>query len=221
MPRVTENDNDSRYAPHDRQSNSRGQPWKDYQHYGSSDRANNAPPRNRGPTSHYHHRDENTVDHAESFQAAGGASSDNKQRGYSQYSAECSANNNNARQRNTVADSRNELFDASTERDDASRRGEDECEARHRTGHGDCVGNDELNNSVYVYNTDSFPLVNNSHNGDLDLPGTAFLAVADGQADAATHDRSVDCQYEPVSSTDSLLCDLSRTSSARTSKTSP
>ena len=85
-------------------------------------------------TSHYHHRHrtENTVDHAEAFQAMGGAPSDNKQRGYSHYSAECSASNNNARQRNTVADSRNELFDASTERDDASRRGEDEDEARHR-----------------------------------------------------------------------------------------
>ena len=68
------------------------------------------------------------MDHAEAFQAVGGASSDNEQRGYSHYSAECSANNSNPRQRNTVADSRNELFDASTERDDASRRGEDECE---------------------------------------------------------------------------------------------
>ena len=126
--RVAEND-DSHYAPHDR-----AQPWKDYQHYGSSGRASNAPPRKRGPTSHYHHRHraENTVDHAEAFQAMGGASSDNKQRGYSHYSAECSASNNNARQRNTAADSRNELFDASTERDDASRRGEDEDEARHR-----------------------------------------------------------------------------------------
>ena len=46
--RVAEND-DSRYAPHDRQSNSRAQPWKDYQHYGSSCRASNAPPRKRGP----------------------------------------------------------------------------------------------------------------------------------------------------------------------------
>ena len=184
--RVSENDNDSRYAPHDRRSNSRGQPWKDYQHYGSSDRANNAPPRNRGPTSHYHHRDENTVDHAESFQAAGGASSDNKQRGYSHCSAECSANNGNARQRKAVADSRNELFDASTERDDASRKGEDEYETRHR----DCVVNDELNHSVCVYNADSFPLVSNSHNGDPHLPGT--VDVTDGQADAATHDRVVD-----------------------------
>ena len=194
--RVSENDNDSRYAPHDRQSNSRGQPWKDYQHYGSSGRAHNAPPRNRGPTSHYHHRHraEDTVDHAEAFRAVGGASSDNKQRGYSDCSAECSASNSNARQRNAVADSRNELFDASTERDDASRRGEDECEARHRTGHGDCLVNDELNNSVYVFNTDSFALVNNSNNGDPHLPGTAFSDVTDGQADAATHDRSVDCQ---------------------------
>ena len=100
--RVSEND-DSRYAPHDRHSNSRGHPWKDYQHHGSSDRANNAPPRNRGPTSHYHHRHraEDTVDHAEAFQAAGGASSDNKLRGYSHYSAECRASNSNARQRNT------------------------------------------------------------------------------------------------------------------------
>ena len=132
--RVSENDNDSRYAPHDRQLNSRAQPWKYYQHYGSSGRANNAPPRNGGPTSHYHyhHRTENTVDHVETCQAVGGASSDNKQRGYSHYSADCSASNSNARQRNTVADSRNELFDASTERDDASRRGEDEYEARHR-----------------------------------------------------------------------------------------
>ena len=107
--RVSENDNESRYASHDRQSNSRGQPWKDYQHYGSSDRASNAPPRNRGPTSHYHHRGENTMDHAEAFQAVGGASSDNKKRGYSHNSAEFSASNSNARQCNTVADSRNEL----------------------------------------------------------------------------------------------------------------
>ena len=64
--------------------------------------------------------------------------------------------------------------------------------------HGDCAVNDELNNSVYVYNTDSFPLVNNSHNGDLHLPGTTFLDVTDGQADAATHDRNVDCQHETV-----------------------
>ena len=63
--------------------------------------------------------------------------------------------------------------------------------------HGDCAVNDELNNSVYVYNTDSFPLVNNSHNGDPHLPGT--VDVTDGQADAVTHDRSVDYQYEPVS----------------------
>ena len=209
--RISENDNDSRYALHDRQSNSRAQHWKDYQHHGSSDRAHNAPPRNRGPTNHYHHRHraEDTVDYAEAFQAAGGAPSDNKQRGCSHYSAECSASKNNARQRNTVADSRTEQFEASTERDDASRRGEDECETRHRTGHGDCVVNDELNSSVYIYNIDSFPLVNNSHNGDLHLPGTAFLDVTDGQADAATHDRSVDCQYEPVSSTDSLLRELS------------
>ena len=130
--RVSENDNDSRYAPPDRQGNSRGQPRKDYQHYGSSGRANNAPPRNRGPTSQYHHRAEDTVDHTEAFQTVGVASSDNKQRGYSHYSAECSASNNNARKRNTVADSRNEQFDASTKRDDASRRGEDEDEARHR-----------------------------------------------------------------------------------------
>ena len=81
------------------------------------------------------------MDHAEAFQAVGGASSDNKQRGYSHCSAECSASNSNARQRNTVADSRNELSDASTERDDASRKGEEEDEARHRTGHGDCVVN--------------------------------------------------------------------------------
>ena len=59
-----------------------------------------------------------------------------------------------------------------------------------------CVVSDELNNSVYVYNIDSFPLVNNSHNGDLHLPGTAD--VTDGQADAATHDRNVDCQHETV-----------------------
>ena len=72
------------------------------------------------------------MDHTETFQTVGGASSDNKQRGYSHYSADCSASNNNARQRNTVADSKNELFDTSTERDDASRRGEDEDEARHR-----------------------------------------------------------------------------------------
>ena len=95
--RVSErNDNDSRYARHDRQSNSRGQHWKDYQHHrGSSDRSHNAPPRNRGPISHYHHRHraENTVDHAEAFQAVGGASSDTKQRGYSDCSAECSASN--------------------------------------------------------------------------------------------------------------------------------
>ena len=78
---------------------------------------------------------------------------------------------------------------------------------RHRTGHGDCVGNDELNNSVYVYNADSFPLVSNSHNGDPRVPGTVH--VTDGQTDAATHDRSVDYQHEPVSSTDSLLRDLS------------
>ena len=97
--------------------------------------------------------------------------------------------------------------DASTERDDASRRGEDECKARHRTGHGDCIVNDELNNSVYVYNTDSFPLINNSHNGDPHLPGT--IDVTDGQADAAKHNRSVDYQYEPVSSTDGLLRDMS------------
>ena len=115
------------------------------------------------------------VDHAEAFQAVGGASFDNKQRGYSNRSAECSASNSNARQRNTIADSRNEQYDASTERDDTSRRGEDERETRLRTGHGDCVVNDELNNSVYVYNTDSFPLVNNSHNGDPHLPGTAFF----------------------------------------------
>ena len=216
--RVSGND-DSGYAPQDRQNSSRGQPWKDYQHYGSSGRANNAPPRNRGPTSHYHHRAEDTVDHAEAFRAVGGASSDNKHCGYSHYSADCCASNSNAHQRNTAADSRNELFDASTERDDASRRGEDEDEARHRTGHGDCVVNDEINNTACVYNADSFPPVNNSHNGDPHLPGT--VDVTDGQADAATHDRSVDCQYEPVSSTDSLLCDLSRTSSARTSKTSP
>ena len=190
--RVSENDNDSRYASHDKQSNFRGQPWKDYHHYGSSGRAN------RGPTNHYHHRHraEDTVDHAEAFQAEGGASSDNKQRGFSHYSAECSASNSNARQRNTVADSRNELFDASTERDDASRRGEDECEARHRTGHGDSVVNDELNNSVYVYNADNLPLVNNSHNGDLHRPGTAD--ITDGQADAATHYTRVDCQHETV-----------------------
>ena len=67
--------------------------------------------------------------------------------------------------------------------------------------------NDELNNSVYVYNADSFPLVNNNHNGDPHLPGTAD--VTDGQADAAKHDRGVDYQYEPVLSTDSLLRDLS------------
>ena len=73
--------------------------------------------------------------------------------------------------------------------------------------HGDYVVNDEFNNSVYVYNTDSFPPVNNSHNGDPHLPGT--VDVTDGQADAATHDRSVDYQYESVSSTDSLLRDLS------------
>ena len=91
--RISENDNDSRYALHDRQSNSRAQHWKDYQHHGSSDRAHNAPPRNRGPTNHYHHRHraEDTVDYAEAFQAAGGAPSDNKQRGCSHYSAECSA----------------------------------------------------------------------------------------------------------------------------------
>jgi len=149
------------------------------------------------------------VDYAEAFPTVGGAASDNKQRGYSDCSVECSSSNSNAHQRNTVADSRNEQYDASTERDDASRRGEDERETRHRTGHGDCVVNDELNNSVYVYNTDSFPLVNNSHNGDPHLPGTAFFDVTDDQADAATHDRNVDCQYEPVSSTDSLLRDLS------------
>ena len=107
----------------------------------------------------------------------------------------------------TVADSRNEQFDASTERDDASLKGEDEDDARHRTGHGDCVVNDELDNTVYVFNADNFSLVNINNNGDLHLPGTAD--ISDGQADAATHDRSVVCQYEPVSSTDSLLCDLS------------
>ena len=147
------------------------------------------------------------MDHVEAFQAAGGASSDNKQRGYSHYSEKYSASNSNARQRNTAADSRNEQLDASTERDDASCRGEDEYEARHRTGHGDSVVKDKFNNSVYVYNTDSIPLVNNSHSGDPHLPGTAD--VTDGQADAATHDRSVDYQYESVSSTDSLLRDLS------------
>ena len=115
------------------------------------------------------------MDYAEAFPTVGGAASDNKQRGYSDCSVECSSSNSNAHQRNTVADSRNEQYDASTERDDASRRGEDERETRHRTGHGDCVVNDELNNSVYVYNTDSFPLVNNSHNGDPHLHGTAFL----------------------------------------------
>ena len=47
--RVSENDNDSRYAPHDRQINSRGQHWKDYQHYGSSGRASNAPPQTEDP----------------------------------------------------------------------------------------------------------------------------------------------------------------------------
>ena len=36
-----------------------------------------------------------------------------------------------------------------------------------------------------------------------------FFDITDGQADAATHDRNVDSQYEPVSSTDSLLRDLS------------
>ena len=147
------------------------------------------------------------VDHAEAFQAVGGASSDNKQRGYSNRSAECSASNSNARQRNTIADSRNEQYDASTERDDTSRRGEDERETRLRTGHGDCVVNDEHNNSVYVYNADSFPRVNNKHNGDPHLPGT--VDVTDGQADAVMHDMSVVCQHEPVSSTDSLLRDLS------------
>ena len=108
--RVTENNNDSRYAPHDRQTNSRGQPWnnyqhyrssgrannvppcnrgpsshyrhraENYQHYGSSGRANNAPPCNRGPSSHYRHRAENTVGHVQAPEEVGGASSDNKHR---------------------------------------------------------------------------------------------------------------------------------------------
>ena len=47
--RVSENDDDSRYALHDGRSNSRGQHWKDYQHYGSSGRASNAPPQTEDP----------------------------------------------------------------------------------------------------------------------------------------------------------------------------
>ena len=42
-----------------------------------------------------------------------------------------------------------------------------------------------------------------------DIPGLPSVCKPDGQADAATHDRNVDYQYEPVSNTDSLLRDLS------------
>ena len=42
-----------------------------------------------------------------------------------------------------------------------------------------------------------------------DIPGLPSVCKPDGQADAATHDRNVDYQYEPVSSTESLLRDLS------------
>ena len=62
--------------------------------------------------------------------------------------------------------------------------------------------------TVYVYNTDCFPPINNSHNGDPHFPST--VDVTKGQADAATHGRGVDYQYEPVSSTDSLLRDLTQ-----------
>ena len=110
----------------------------------------NALPCNRGPTTHYHRHAENTVNSAKASQTVGGASSDNKQHGYSHYSAECSASNGNTHQHDTVPYSRNELFDASTERDDASHRGEDEDEARHRTGHRDYVVNNELNNSLCI-----------------------------------------------------------------------
>ena len=187
-------------------SNSRGQLWKDYQPYGSSSHANNALPCNRGPTTRHHHYAENTVDSTKASQTVGSASSSNKQCGYSHYSAECSASNGNTHQHDAVPYSRNELFDASTERDNASHRGEDEDEARHSTGHRDYVVNNELNN--YVYNTDCFPPINNSNNGDPHFPST--VDVTKGQADAAMHSRGVDYQYEPVSSTDSLLHDLNK-----------
>ena len=56
---------------------------------------------------------ENTVDHVEAFQAVGGASSDNKQRGCSHYQQATATHVSVTR---TVVDSRNEQFDAATER---------------------------------------------------------------------------------------------------------